>query len=225
MTSDVEVGLFHPEELSYYEWEQVHLVSRAAYKHALEETGHEQITDSVVDWKTDEDHTDFIRSHIYPNLEVGSRFNYNQIFTKPRIALVKVGGRVVSYAYGEHNASGGGSPEGPQNDSLSSKALRRGKLLIIASKYATNYLHIRDIASHPNFQGEGYAVQAGRAILQASYKHQPVAAYTDPQKLPHAAQALKDLGFWPTSEANPKEHGLNLVRYQNRSVRDLLDRI
>lgn len=219
-----EVKLYDPIELDRDDWRQLQTLDREAFKATLDRSSEE--IDALVDWN---DPSRYYTSHVNPNSEVGRRFNANQVYTHPKIAVAKVSGELAGFSYSAHNASGGGSPEGPHNDSPGARTLRRGKLLSVVK----NYLWVREVVVGPDYQRQGVAIQLGRTLLKDAIPLQPVAAYDRPKLIPFIAPKLSELGFYrttPVGKEKPdpifgEENPVALVRYQAPSARSVLAKL
>jgi len=223
MATKPEVILKRPNALGKGAWDvwvRLQDISRVAYTAALTGTQDKEAIKSLVGGS---DYLGFSRSHRNPNDEVGvgKRFYSNQVYTHTRLAIATIDRTIVGYGYSAHNASGGGGPSEEHNDSLMARLERRAKLMSIDF----NYLWIRDIVVHPDFQGRGIANEIGRTLLEDGYGHQPVAAYTFPTDLPQVESKLLGLGFERTSEPEPNAFGIDMARYQADSVSGLLTKI
>lgn len=169
---------------------------------------------------------DFIESHINPNTRVGSGLYANQLFTRPRVAIAAEKGKIVGYAYTASNVSGGGSPEGSHNESLSAKVVRQAKRMSVIK----NYVWVREVAVLPEFQGQGIAKLMGKTLLEKSYGIQPVSAYVWPEEDGGVSQQiLEGYGFYSTGEEElsvfgPGTESTIQVRMQADSVKGVIER-
>ncbi len=169
---------------------------------------------------------DFIESHVNPNTRVGNGFYANQLFTRPHFAIAAEKGKIVGYAYTANNVSGGGSPEGTHNESLTAKAVRQAKRMSVIK----NYVWVREVAVLPEFQGQGIAKQMGKTLLEKSYGIQPVSAYVWPKEDGGVSQQiLESYGFYPTGEEElsvfgPETEPTTQVRMQADSVKGVIER-
>ena len=156
----------------------------------------------------------FIASHIDPNTEVGRRYNYNQEFTHPRVAIATKGDEIIGCMYTAHNVSG------------SSEQTRLLKRLSVVK----NYLWVREVAVRPEYQIKGIAKRLGRASLEDAIGIQPVAAYIWPDEIDFLQGTLERYGFLPTGEQCVEVFGENSkpikqIRMQAPTVRSVLRKL
>lgn len=202
-----EVKLYRPEQLDRDEWRQLQGIERDAFMSALNRTQGE--VDALVEW---DNPPLFMISHLDPNTEVGKRYNPNQAYTHPRVAVATESREPIGFAYSAHNVSGGSERD------------RLVKRLSIVK----NYLWIREIAVKPEHQRQGVARDLGKTLLKDAISLQPVAAYIWPDEDPSFMQStLERLGFSPTGEQQVKVFGedsapIRQVRMQSSSVRTVL---
>lgn len=202
-----EVKLYRPSELDGEEWRQLQGIERDAFMSTLNRTQAE--VDALVEW---DDPSLFMTSHLDPNTEVGKRYNPNQAYTHPRVAVATENREPIGFAYSAHNVSGGSERD------------RLVKRLSIVK----NYLWVREIAVKPEHQKHGVAKDLGRTLLKDAIGFQPVAAYIWPDEDPSFMQpVLERLGFAATGEQQVKIFGENSepvrqVRMQAPSVRAVL---
>jgi hypothetical protein len=93
--------LVHPKELSADEWRQLQALSRESFGEQLDRPQEE--IDVLTSWH---DAARYRESRIDPNSEVGKRFNANQSFSRPRVAIATDGPDFVGFAYSADNVSG-----------------------------------------------------------------------------------------------------------------------
>jgi len=217
----LEVKLYNPSQLDRDEWRQLQSLQRDAFASVIDKP--QEDIDFLVQW---EDPNRFYDAHIDPNTEVGKRYNANQVYTHSKVAIAKANNELVGFAYSAHNTSGGGSPEGPHNNSLKARAVRRGKLLSITK----NYLWLREFAVQPGLQRQGVAKQLGRILLNDAIERQPVTAYAWPDEIDFLPNILGKLGFSLTEEKPIHLFGedkpeVNQIRYKAPSVSSVLNRL
>jgi len=202
-----EVKLYRPSELDRHEWRQLQSIERDAFGSALDRTQDE--IDTLVEWN---DPGRFYTSHQDPNTEVGRRYNPDQSYAKPRVAVATEDSEPIGFAYSAHNVSG------------SSEQIRLAKRLSIVK----NHLWLREIVVKPDHQRQGVAKDLGRTLLKDAIGFQPVAGYIWPDEDPGFLQStLEKLGFSSTGERQVQVFGENSdpvrqVRMQAPSVRSVL---
>lgn len=222
-----EVKLFQPSELDADQWRQLQEVAMVACTAAFRE-GFDP--EAYVDWN---DRERFIESHLDPNSEVGRRYNFNQEYHHPRVAVAFDAGDPVSWGYSVRNVSGGGPAAGPQNDSLPAKGNRFAKRLSGAIPLSRgpvrnrDYLHFREDYTLPHHQNQGEAKKVAKRLLLDAIPYQPVAAYVYPEiykpEMAPPEKTLKQLGFWVTDNGHGKDpkvvSGLGPVRQERWQAR------
>lgn len=201
-----EVRLYRPAQLDSIDWRQLQAIERDAYTSTLDRAQAE--IDNLVEWH---DLAHFIMSHLDPNTEVGKRYNSNQSYTHPRVAVATEYRQPVGFAYSSHNASG---------------ATERDRL-VKRLTIAKNYLWLREIIVKPDHQRQGVAKQLGRTLLKDAMLFQPVAAYVWPEEIDFLQGMLEGLGFAATGEQQVKVFGegsqpIKQVRMQASSARNVL---
>lgn len=204
-----EVKLYNPSQLDRDEWRQLQALQRDAFASVIDRT--QDDIDYLVQW---EDPNRFYDAHIDPNLEVGKRFNPDQSYTHPRVAVATEYEEPIAFAYTAHNVSG-------------SSPLERFVKKISVVK---NYLWLREFAVKPNLQRQGIAKKLGQVLLKDALERQPVAAYIWPEEIEFLPEVLKKLGFAPTAERQIHLFGedkstVKQVRYQAPSVSSVLSRL
>jgi hypothetical protein len=204
-----EVKLYNPSQLDRDEWRQLQSLQRDAFLSVIDRP--QEDIDFLVQWK---DPDRFYDAHIDPNQEVGKRFNPNQSFTHPRVAVATESREPVAFAYTAHNVSGSSSVD------------RLVKKLSVVK----NYLWLREFAVKPNLQRQGAAKQLGQVLLKDAIERQPVAAYVWPDEIEFLPEVLQGLGFSPTAERQIHLYGedkpsVRQVRMQAPSVRGVLSRL
>ncbi len=197
--ADVKVS--YPDQLNTAEWHQMLELQWDAFDSVpnVHDRGPDAIS-VLTDWY----HPDrFIASHLDPNTEVGRRFNANQLYTRPRVAVARDGDTIIGFAYAANNVSGGGPPEGPQNDSLKAQTIRQGKRLTVVK----NHLWLREIAVDPAYQRQGVGKKLGRSILLTASPLQNFATYFWPDEIPFLGDVLEGLGAKITDEEQVEIYG------------------
>ena len=198
----INVQLFNPTEFNRDEWRQLQEIERDAY--GLELVGTEardadgepfavtqEHVDELVGWNYPVDYFD---SHIEPNNEVGRRYNANQEYTKPRVAVAMDDGVFIGFGQTAHNVSGGGPPQGPHDTSFKAEAGREIRRLSIIK----NHLWVRDIVVHPEYWNDKVAKDIGRELLRDGFRIQPVDFYWWPDVQPEfIGEALARAGMRP----------------------------
>ena len=204
-----EVKLYDPSQLDRDEWRQLQSLQRDAFSSVIDRP--QEDIDYIVQW---EDPNRYYDSHIDPNSEVGKRFNPNQSYTHPMVAVATESQKPVAFAYTAHNVSG------------ASPVDRLVKRLSVVK----NYLWLREFAVKPNMQRKGVAKQLGLTVLRDAIERQPVAAYVWPDEIDFLPRVLSNLGFSPTSEQQIHLYGedkppVQQVRMQAPSVRGVISRL
>jgi len=204
-----EVKLYAPSQLDRDEWRQLQALQRDAFVGVIDRP--QDDIDYLVQWYEPDRYYD---AHIDPNSEVGKRFNSNQSYTHPRLAVATESREPVAFAYTAHNVSGSSSVD------------RFVKRLSVVK----NYLWLREFAVKPDLQRQGVAKTLGRVLLKDAIERQPVATYVWPEEIEFLPEILSGLGFYPTAERQVPLFGedkpsVNQVRYQAPSVRGVLSRL
>ncbi len=204
-----EVKLYDPSQLDRDEWRRLQSLQRDAFSSVIDRP--QEDIDYLVQW---EDPNRFYDTHIDPNLEVGKRFNSNQTYTHPRVAVATESREPVAFAYTAHNVSG------------SSPVDRFVKRLSVVK----NYLWLREFAVKPDYQRQEVAKQLGLTVLKDAMELQPVAAYVWPDEIEFLPGVLRGLGFSPTAERQIHLYGedkpaVKQVRMQAPGVRGVLSKI
>lgn len=201
-----EIKVYNAAKLEQDEWRQLQGVSREAFTSTLERTQAE--IDALVEWSA------FYKSHTDPNSLVGTRYNANQSYSKPRVAVATEAGEPVGFAFSAHNISGS-----TEKDRLIKK------LTVVI-----NYLWLREIAVLPSSQKQGVAVELGKALLKDAIPLQPPTAYVWPDEIGFLQGALERVGFSVTGEQDMKVFGedstpIRQVRMQATSARSVLSEL
>jgi GNAT superfamily N-acetyltransferase len=204
-----EAKLYDPSQLDRDEWRQLQSLQRDAFSSVIDRP--QEDIDFLVQW---DDPNRFYDAHIDPNSEVGKRFNPNQSYTHPRVAVATESREPIAFAYTAHNVSGASPVE------------RLVKRLSVVK----NYLWLREFAVKPEYQRQGVAKQLGLTVLKDAIELQPVAAYVWPDEIDFLPRVLSNLGFSPTSERQIYLYGENKpavrqVRMQAPSVRGVVSRL
>ncbi len=201
-----EVKIYNAATLEDTEWRELQGIQRQAFWEGLDLDL--DSVDTLVDWNNPER---FVASHLDPNAEVGQRFNSNQAYTRPKVAVATEAGEPIGFAYSAHNVSG------------STELQRTVKRLTVAK----NYLWLREIAVQPKYFRHGIAMQLGKKLLRHAIPLQPVAAYVWPELTPFMQPTLERIGLVATDEQDVHPFGedseaVKQVRMQARSVRTVL---
>ena len=204
-----EVKLYDPSQLDRDEWRQLQLLQRDAFSSVIDRP--QEDIDYLVQW---EDPNRYYDAHIDPNTEVGKRFNPNQSYTRPKIAVATEAREPIAFAYTAHNVSGASPVD----------------RLIKRLSVVKNYLWLREFAVRPDHQRQGVAKQLGLTVLKDAIELQPVAAYVWPDEIDFLPSILSNLGFSPTSERQVHIYGedkppVRQVRMQAPSVRGVISRL
>lgn len=204
-----EVKLYDPSQLDRDEWRQLQLLQRDAFSSVIDRP--QEDIDYLVQW---EDPKRYYDAHIDPNTEVGKRFNPNQSYTRPKIAVATEAREPIAFAYTAHNVSGASPVD----------------RLIKRLSVVKNYLWLREFSVRPDYQRQGVAKQLGLTVLKDAIKLQPVAAYVWPDEIDFLPSVLSNLGFSPTSERQVYLYGkdklpVRQVRMQAPSVRGVISRL
>jgi GNAT superfamily N-acetyltransferase len=204
-----EIKIFNAAALDQDEWRQLQGISRDAFASTLDRTQDE--IDALVEW---DDPATYYVSHVDPNFQVGKRYNANQSYSRPRVAVAMEAGEPVGFAFSAHNVSG------------ATEISRLAKRLSVAK----NYLWLREVAVNPGFQRRGIAVELGRALLKDAIPMRPPTAYVWPDEIGFVQGALERVGFSVTGEQNVRVFGkdsspIREVRMQAKSVRTVLNQL
>ena len=204
-----EVKLYDPSQLDRDEWRQLQLLQRDAFSSVIDRP--QEDIDYLVQW---EDPNRYYDAHIDPNAEVGKRFNPNQSYTRPKIAVATEAREPIAFAYTAHNVSGASPVD----------------RLIKRLSVVKNYLWLREFAVRPDYQRQGVAKQLGLTVLKDAIELQPAAAYVWPDEIDFLPSVLSNLVFSPTSERQVRLYGedkppVRQVRMQAPSVRSVISRL
>ncbi len=203
------VKVYNAVELDQDEWRQLQGISREAFTSTLNRTQEE--IDALVEWDEPEI---FYASHVDPNSQVGKRFNADQSYSEPRVAVATEAGEAIGFAFSAHNVSGATPGD------------RLAKRLSIVK----NYLWLREVAVKPASQRRGVAVELGKALLKDAIPLQPPTAYVWPNEIGFLQGALERVGFSATDEQVVKVFGQDSlsilqVRMQAKSARSVLSKL
>jgi hypothetical protein len=203
----IKVELSKPDDLSRGEWAVNQDIAEEAFNHNLLYRTPQEVAELV----NRKNRTDYFYSHINPNNEVGKRFNANQSYSKPRVALAYVDEALAGWGYAADNVSG------------SNEVIRIAKRLSVVK----NFFWLREIVVRPEFMRLGVAKEIGKTLLKSAVERQPVSIYMWPNEEPAfmSEQATK-LGFIPTGEKQVQLFGptnpVRQVRMQATSVKSVL---
>ena len=95
-------------------------------------------------------------------------FRDNQSFSRPRVAVATVNNEFVGWGFAALNVSG------------EDERTRRVKQLTVVK----NHLHLRDLATDPDFQRQHIATRMARSLVEDAFGLHPVSAYYWPELLP-----------------------------------------
>lgn len=201
-----EIKLYDAADIDNEEWRQLQAISRDGFQATLDRTAEE--IDALVEW---DDPELYRASHADPNAEVGGRYNADQGYAKPRVAVALDAGAVIGFAYSAHNVSG------------ATKRERMFKRLSVVK----NYLWLREVAVKPGYQRQSVATELGRSLLKDAIPLQPPTAYIWPDEIGFLQGSLERLGFIPTGEQSSVIFGdgsppVREVRMQAASARAVL---
>ena len=204
-----EVRLYSPDEVPVDDWDNLQIVFRDSFQHALPHRTIAEI-DTLSRW---DDPAAFIASREYPNRQVGEVFNPLQEFLKPRIAIARADEEIVGYGYAADNISG-------------DPVARRVKRLIDQKRY----FWLREIVVHPEVQGEGIARDIARTLLADARSKQRPTAYIWPDEIDSMGPRLVGLGFEATGQQMVNVFGegsapVRQVRMQATSVAHVLENL
>ncbi len=205
----MKIKVFDAADLDREEWRQLQGVSREAFANTLDRTQDE--IDAAVEWG---DPTLFYASHVDPNFQVNGRYNADQSFSKPRVAVATETGAPIGFAFSAHNVSGANQRE------------RMIKRLSVVK----NYLWLREVAVAPEFQRQGIATDLGKALLRDAIPFQPPTAYIWPKEVGFLQGVLERAGFVATDEQGVRVFGedstlVTQVRLQAPSARSVLKKL
>jgi hypothetical protein len=96
-----EIKVYNAAALDRDEWRQMQSISREAFSSTLDRPQDE--IDALVEWDVP---AIYYASHVDPNSQVGKRYNANQSYSKPRVAVATDAGESVGFAFSAHNVSG-----------------------------------------------------------------------------------------------------------------------
>jgi GNAT superfamily N-acetyltransferase len=204
-----EIKVYNAAALDRDEWRQMQSISREAFSSTLDRPQDE--IDALVEW---DDPAIYYASHVDPNSQVGKRYNANQSYSKPRVAVATDAGESVGFAFSAHNVSG---------------ATERDRL-VKRLTVVKNYLWLREVAVKPSSQRQGVAVELGKALLKDAIPLQPPTAYVWPYEIGFLQGALERVGFSATGEQDVKVFGedsspIRQVRMQAKSAHSVLSQL
>lgn len=203
-----EVHVYPAERLQNEEWRELQVIQREGFMSVVQRSREE--VDYLVDW---DDPDRYRTAHADANTEVGRRFRPNQEFNEPRVAVATEDNQLIGYMYTANNVSG------------DSKVTRAAKRLSVVK----NYLWIREVAVHPDFQRQGVARDLGRSLLETAIGRQPVTAYIWPKEISFLQNTLEKLGFVNTGSREVTLFGnsdmTQQMRMQAPSVEHVLSRL
>lgn len=181
-------------------------LTRTAFRVDLIGQRSEDEIDELVGWDNPGRYVD---SHLDPNSERGERYNANQDFRDPRIAIAKQNNDLVGFGYIASNVSG----ETPET--------RDHKYRTLIKRYAW----IREVVVDPKYRRQQVATELGAALLsdKTISPLQPVSTYIWPEVFPQHQSVLERLGFTATGSVEDHPFGeannpTALTRMQARSV-------
>lgn len=202
----IEVKTYSPYDIDDNEWGDLQSLTRTAFRVDLIGQRSEAEIDELVGW---DDRARYIASHLDPNTECGERYNANQDFRDPKIAVAKQHNDLVGFGYIASNVSG------------ETQEIRDHKYRTLVKRYAW----IREVVVDPNYRRQQVATKLGVALLgdKTISLLQPVSTYIWPEVLSHHQSALERLGFAATGSAEDHPFGevndpTTLTRMQARSV-------
>jgi GNAT superfamily N-acetyltransferase len=204
-----EIRLYDAADLDKKDWRELQAISRDGFAATFDRSQDE--IDALVEWN---DPSAYHASHVDPNSEVGNRYNANQEYTKPRVAVALDAGAAVGFAYSAHNVSG-------------ATALER---MVKRSSVVKNYLWIREVVVAPAYQRQGIAGELGRTLLKDAIPLQPPTTYVWPGEMESLQESWEKLGFKATGEQRSVIFGkgsepVKEVRMQAASVKAVLQRL
>jgi len=206
-----EIRVYAAPDLNQEQWRELQGISREAFSTTLNNTRTPAEIDTLIAW---DDPAAFYASHVDPNSQVGKRFNADQSYSEPRVAVATEAHQPVGFAYSANNVSG------------ASETIRRAKELSVVK----NYLWLREVAVMRDFQEQGIARELGRALLKSAKPLQPLATYIWPDEIGFLQAKLERVGFVVTGEEEAAVFGeastpTRQIRMQARSARALLNRL
>ncbi len=222
----IEVNIYHPTELSRGQWGGYQALYRDGLNGNMDRSLEE--INYLIDWNNP---INFYNSHIDPNAAVsqipgdGRRLYANQVFDSPKVAVAIDDGELVGAAYSVYNASGGGSPEGPHNNSKVARTIRALKLLSVVK----NHLVIREVVTRPDYQHKGVVKQTVGALLADAIPWQPVNLYVWPEEKNIDLNKLEKLHFketgrsWETPVLSSDSKKLKVVSLEAPSAKQVYE--
>ncbi|HSW74675.1 MAG TPA: hypothetical protein VLG16_02275 [Candidatus Saccharimonadales bacterium] len=206
-----EIRVYAAAELDQEAWRELQGISREAFSTTLADTRTLAEIDTLIAWN---EPAAFYTSHVDPNSQVGGRFNADQSYSEPRVAVATEANQPVGFAYSANNVSG------------ASERIRRAKELSVVK----NYLWLREVAVTCDSQEQGIARELSRALLKSAKPLQPPATYIWPDEIGFLQAKLERVGFVTTDEKEVAVFGeastpTRQVRMQAKSARALLSRL
>lgn len=202
----MEIKTYDPRDMDDDEWRDLQELTRTAFRVDLMGQRSEAEIDALVGW---DDPGRYVDSHLDPNSERGERYNANQDFRNPRVAVAKNNSELIGFGYIASNVSG------------ETTEARDYKYRSLVKRYAW----IREVVVDPNYRQQRVATKLGATLLRDKTVHplQPVSTYIWPDVFPHHQSALKRLGFVPTGSVENRPFGeandpTTLMRMQARWV-------
>ena len=183
-------------------------IMRIAFTNEMPEERTLSDIDTFVNWNNT---PEFYRGMNDPNLQVGKQLRADQQYWNPTLAVATVSGLPVGFAYAANNVSGKYQIE---------RWAKRASVI-------KNFLWLRNVVVHPDFQGNGIATKLVTSLLSDAKALQPVSAYVYREETPDVAKTLERHAFRVTgvSDAYPfgSDAGMSpLTRMEASSVRAVL---
>lgn len=168
------IEIYRAEDLDFEYWRELQSLQREAFSSTLRRSQSE--IDTLIEW---DNFAQYAASHANPNILVGGRYNPNQEYYNPKVAIATENNKAIGFAYSAENVSGGTELE------------RRTKRLSVIK----NYLWLREEAVHPDYQRGGLAQDMGKLLLEEAMAYQPVSTYVWPDEINFMEGMLKKYGF------------------------------
>jgi hypothetical protein len=180
------ISLYAPGQLSRSKWGEIHAFERNGFSSTIADP---TAVDGLVEW---DDFERYYASHLDPRTEVGRRYNANQAFFKPLVALAVQDNELIGVGCAaRENVSGGGPPEGPHNTSAKAELIRLGKRLSVVK----NHFWLRSVVVRSDQLRRGTGKQLEKTLLGEAIPFQPVDTYIWPEIIPFLQPVLESQGF------------------------------
>lgn len=192
----IDLGIYHPEELTSEQWLDLRSLSRDSYRHTLD------VPDEVIDELVMQNDPDrYIASHLDINSEVDRRLAPDQAYSNPRVVIAREDDQIVGFGFAADNVSW----------SLRKKLHLPERLLTLdltfiddwerqkkqeGIKHHFNY--VREVIVNPNRLQRGIGKSILTELTESGNTELPVVTYIWTSLLPFLRDFLTKNGFYVT---------------------------